>query len=136
LKARHALRQANSVYNLPTTKQAIKWMHAVCGYPVKSTWLKAVQAGNFISWPLLTACNVQKYYTKTVETPKGHPNQTRKKVRSTKPKATPFETGNTQQLHGLKVCDIFTRVYGTRSTIFSDQTGKLPTNHSQEINTS
>ncbi len=30
-----ALRQANSVYNLPSTKQAIKWMHAVCGYPVK-----------------------------------------------------------------------------------------------------
>jgi hypothetical protein len=36
-KARQALRQANSVYNLPSTEQAIKWMHAVCGYPVKST---------------------------------------------------------------------------------------------------
>jgi hypothetical protein len=26
-KARHALRQANSVYDLPSIKQAIKWMH-------------------------------------------------------------------------------------------------------------
>jgi hypothetical protein len=34
-QARKALRQANSVYNLPSTKQAIKWMHAICGYPVK-----------------------------------------------------------------------------------------------------
>jgi hypothetical protein len=28
--------------------QANKWMHVVCGYPVKSTWLKAVQSGNFV----------------------------------------------------------------------------------------
>jgi len=39
-KARKALRQANSVYDLPSTEQAIKWMHAVCGYPVKSAWSK------------------------------------------------------------------------------------------------
>eukprot|EP00804_Cyclotella_cryptica_P013550 CCRYP_012907-RA/>CCRYP_012907-RA protein AED:0.59 eAED:0.66 QI:0/0/0/1/1/1/2/0/788 len=73
-KARHALRQANSVYDLPSTKQAIKWMHAVCGYPVKSTWLKAVHASNFIGWPLLTVRNIQKYFPETVETPKGHLN--------------------------------------------------------------
>ena len=60
LKAYHALCQANSVYNLPTTKQAIKCLYAVCGYPVESTWIKAVQAGNFIGWPLLTARNAQK----------------------------------------------------------------------------
>jgi len=48
------LQQANSVYDLPSTEEAIKWMHAVRGYPVKSTWLKAVKAGNYIEWPLLT----------------------------------------------------------------------------------
>ncbi len=32
-----ALQQADSIYDLPSTEQAIKWMHAVCGYPVKST---------------------------------------------------------------------------------------------------
>ncbi len=36
-QAQKCLRQANSVYDLPSTEQAIKWMHAVCGYPVKST---------------------------------------------------------------------------------------------------
>jgi hypothetical protein len=45
-----------------------------CGYPVKSTWLKAVQAGNFIRWPLLTVRTIQKYFPETVETPKGHLN--------------------------------------------------------------
>jgi hypothetical protein len=54
-----ALRQANSVYDLPLTKQAIKWMHAVCGYPVKSTWLKAIKAGNYVDWPMLNECNIR-----------------------------------------------------------------------------
>ena len=91
-KARQTLRQANSVYDLPSTEQAIRWMHAVCGYPVKSTWLKAIQAGNFIGWPLLTVRNIQKYFPETVETPKGHINQSRKNVRSTKQKHIPLET--------------------------------------------
>jgi hypothetical protein len=33
-KVKQALRQANSVYDLPSIEQAVKWMHAVCGYPV------------------------------------------------------------------------------------------------------
>ena len=32
-QARKALRQANSISDLQSTEQAIKWMHAVCGYP-------------------------------------------------------------------------------------------------------
>jgi len=59
-QAHQALHQANSVYGLPSTERAIKWLHALCGYPVKSTWIKAVQAGNFIGWPMLTPKNVLK----------------------------------------------------------------------------
>jgi hypothetical protein len=44
------------------TKQAIKWMHIMCGYPVKSTWLKATKAGNNVGWPVLNERNIQKYY--------------------------------------------------------------------------
>ena len=36
-KARHAPQKANSNFVLPSIKQAIKWMHAVCKYPVKTT---------------------------------------------------------------------------------------------------
>ena len=42
------LARASSVYELPSIEQGIKWMHAVCGYPVKSTWVKAIKAGNFV----------------------------------------------------------------------------------------
>ena len=90
-KARHALRQANSVYDLPSIEQAIKWMHAVCGYPVKTTWSTAAKAGNFVGLPLLTEKNINKYYPETDETPKGHMNQQQKNARSTK---TPFKVCN------------------------------------------
>jgi hypothetical protein len=126
-QAQKALRQANSVYDLPSTEQAIKWMHAVCGYPVKSTWLKTIKAGNYVGWPMLTKQNVQKYYPETIETAKGHLNQTRKNVRSTKAKPTPLETCDTSQLHGKKVRDVYTETYSVRETMFSDKTGRFPT---------
>jgi len=125
-QAQKALQQANSVYNLPSTKHAIKWMHAVCGYPVKLTWLKAIKAGNYVGWPMLTECNIQKYYPETIKTPRGNLNQTRKNVQSTKVKATPLETCNTSHLHGKKVRDVHTQMYMVRETMFSNQTGQFP----------
>jgi hypothetical protein len=101
-------------------------MHAVCGYPVKSTWIKAVQAGNFIGRPLLTVKNLQKYYLKTTETPKGHLNQAQKNVGSTKVKAQPFKDVQSHLLRGRKVKDIYTTVYDVYNTVFTDQTGKFP----------
>ena len=125
-KAKKFLHQANSVYDLPSTEQAIKWMHAVCGYPVKSTWLKAIKAGNYIGWPMLNERNVNKYYPETNETPKGHMNQSRKNVRSTKPKPMK-EYINKDKLAGKKIKDIYTKVYDAKDTIYSDQTGAFPT---------
>jgi hypothetical protein len=130
-RARQVLQQANSVYDLPSTEQAIKWMHTVCGYPVKSTWLKAVKAGNYIGWPLLTKQTVRKYYPETTEMPKGHLNQARKNVRSTEPK--PIEEIHSNQLRGKKVKDIYVKVYDVCETVFTDQTGQFPT-RSQSMN--
>jgi hypothetical protein len=101
-------------------------MHTICGYPVKSTWLKAIKAGNYVGWPMLTERNVQKYYPKTTETAKGHLNQTRKNVRSTKVKATPLETCNTSHLHGKKVRNVYIQTYMVHEFMFSDQTGHFP----------
>jgi hypothetical protein len=132
-QAQKALRQANSVYDLPSTEQAIKWIYAVCGYPVKSTWLKAIKAGKYLGWLMLNERNIQKYYPKTIKTAKGHVNQTRKNVRSTKAKTVPLETCDTSQLHSKKVQDVYTQTYMVRKTMFSDQTGQFPM-HSQQGN--
>jgi hypothetical protein len=101
-------------------------MHAVYGYLVKLTWLKAIKVGNYVGWPMLTEHNVQKYYPETIETVKGHLNQTKKNIRSTKVKAAPLETRNTSHLHGKKVCIVYTQTYMVHKTMFSNQTGQFP----------
>ena len=126
-KSKKFLQEANSVYNLPTTEEALKRMHTVCGYPVKPTWIKAMKAGNFTGWPMLNKRNVAKYYPETTETPKGHLNQSRKNVRSTKPKKDPLEKTDTTTLQGKKVRDVYTKVYDVRNTVFSEQTSQFPT---------
>ncbi len=78
-----------------------------------------------MGWPMLTKRNVQKYYPKMIETIKGHLNQTRKNVRSTKVKATPLETCDTY-LHGKKVRNVYTQAYMVHETMFSNQTGQFP----------
>ena len=35
--------EANSVYDLPSVDALVRYMHAAAGFPVKSTWLKAIK---------------------------------------------------------------------------------------------
>jgi hypothetical protein len=102
-------------------------MHIICGYPVKSTWLKAIKAGNYVGWLMLTEHNVQKYYPETSKTAKGHLNQTRKNMRSTKAKAAPLETYESSHLNNKKVHDVYTQMYMVLKTMFSNQPGQFPT---------
>ena len=75
---------------------------------------------------MLTERNVTRYYPETNKTPKVHLNQSRKNVRSTKPKRTPLEVTKTATLQGHKAREIYTSMYEVRNTVLSDQTGKLP----------
>ena len=45
-KSKKYFQQTNSVYILPSIEDAIKWIHTVCRYPVKSTWIKAINIWN------------------------------------------------------------------------------------------
>ena len=80
---------ANNVYELLSIKAAVRFMHAVCRYAVKSTWLKAIRNNHYVGWPMLTVRNVKKHFPKTVETPRGHMNATPAGIRSTKPVPLP-----------------------------------------------
>ena len=94
-------------------------------YPVKSIWLKAIKAGNFVGWPILTKRNVNKYYLDTNKTPKGHMNQTRENVQSTK--RAPLESFVSAEMKSKKVRDVYVKVYNARETMFLDRTGQFPT---------
>ena len=121
------LQQATCVYGLLSIHEAIKWMHTVCGYPVKSTWVKADKAGNYIGWPLLTTENIKKYYPETDYFPKGHMTQAIKNVQSTKGKPTPVNIYKTNKLSVKKERDIYTKAYDVQEIMFSDQRGQFPT---------
>eukprot|EP00957_Ditylum_brightwellii_P063065 4786387-Ditylum_brightwellii.AAC.1 len=62
----------------------MQFLHAAAGYPVASTWINAIKKGYYISWPGLTAENVRKHLTKSTITSRGHFEQQRKNLRSTK----------------------------------------------------
>ena len=109
-KSKKCIQHTNSVYGLTSKEEAIKWMHAVCGYPVKYTWIKSIKAGNNKGWPMITERNVARYHPETTKTPKEHMNQTSKNVRSTKPKRTPLEATNTSTLQGQKVHGVYTKI--------------------------
>ena len=53
--------EANSVYDLPSMEALVLYMHAAAGFPVKSTWLKAIKHGNYNSWSGLTYNNVSLF---------------------------------------------------------------------------
>ena len=64
--------QANIAYDLPSVSQTVRYLHAAAGYPTKDTWIKAIKAGNYISWPGLTATAARKHFPESDETQKGH----------------------------------------------------------------
>jgi hypothetical protein len=59
-------------YELPSIKPTIRYLHAVAGFSVEETWLKATQQGNSNSWPLINITNVTCYFPESEETQKGH----------------------------------------------------------------
>ena len=78
---------------------------------------------------MLNQRNVFKYYPETTKTTKGNLNQTRKNVRLTKPNTNPLEKTDTSTLRVKKVRDVYAKVYDVRNTVFSNQTGQLPTRY-------
>ena len=59
-------------------------MHAATGFPVRSTWIRAIKNGNFNSWPGLSYNNAAKYCPQLKETIKGHMVQSSQGVISAK----------------------------------------------------
>jgi hypothetical protein len=75
-----------------TIGERIAFLHACAGSPALSSFKSAIQAGYYTTWPELTAARVQKYLLASAATIKGHLDQQRKNLRSTKPKAKPKST--------------------------------------------
>jgi hypothetical protein len=62
--------RANAIFELPSTRQTILYHHASAGFPIKETFLNAVRAGNYATWPGLTIAALHKYFPDSDETQK------------------------------------------------------------------
>ena len=63
---------AMNAHDLPSVCALFYYLHACAGFPVRSTWLAVIKAGNFSSWPGLIYTNSAKYFPVYIETLKGH----------------------------------------------------------------
>jgi hypothetical protein len=76
--------EANTIFDLPNTRHSLLYYHALAGFPVKETFLDAVRAENYATWPGLTTTLIAKHFPDSGETQKGHMKGQRKGIRSTK----------------------------------------------------
>jgi hypothetical protein len=117
---------AFSAYDLPSVNALVRYFHAAAGFPVRDTWLKAIKAGNFKSWPGLTLQNASKYCPSTIETLKGHMVQTRAHVRSTKPKTpTPSPSLSVSSQMETPSNELHIRIENI-SKLYTNDTGRFP----------
>jgi hypothetical protein len=69
---------SNNVYEISKVCEETQYLYATAFSPVKSTFIKAIEAENFTTWPNLTVHHVKQYLEKPEATIKGHMNQQRK----------------------------------------------------------
>jgi hypothetical protein len=117
---------AMGVYELPRTKEVVRFLHAALGHPTQATLLTVAQHGNLVTFPGLTPQNISRHFPESDETQKGHMKQTKQGVRSTKIVDEDAMLGFKQQ-PGVKHKDMYLMVFNaTKKSMFSDQTGKFP----------
>jgi hypothetical protein len=116
---------AMGAYELPSTKEVVRFLHAALGNPTQATLLTAAQHGNLITFPGMTPQNVSRHFPESDETQKGHMKQTKLGVRTTKIVDTDAMLCFKQQ-PSVKHKDVYLMVFdATKKSMFTDQTGKF-----------
>jgi hypothetical protein len=112
--------------------ELIQYLHATCFSPTESTWIQAIKNNHFTTWPLLsTEPTVLKYFRNTPATAKGHLDQQRKNLQSTKPllpteatdEFTVVDTTNHRTNFLYATLGV---VHPATGQVYTDQTGRFP----------
>ena len=108
----------------------VLFVHALLGSPIYSTFLRAIRAGYLSSWPRLTTAIVLAHPPHTIATAKGHLNQLRQGLDSTK---THSDSPSSDEddipqlpLTAESANHIYVKVVRLPNTVSSDLTGKFP----------
>ena len=111
-------------YDLPSVVALVRYFHFAAGYPVRSTWLKDISAGNYSSWPGLTLANATKYCPSAEATIMGHLVQKLQGFRSTKHKP-PTTSSPENPIPRIRSNELFIQVTPI-SKFYTDYTGRFP----------
>jgi hypothetical protein len=128
------LETINVIFDLPSARQTLLWYHAAAGFPTKETFSNAVRAGNYSTWPGLTAKMIHCHFPDSNKTIRGPLKGQQQGICSTKQKvldklvemaATSLHLA-TLKAPIIKHSDIFVRIEDLSDTIHLDQTGGFP----------
>jgi hypothetical protein len=109
-----------------TKADLVAFLHAACFSPATSTFLRAIKAGYFATWPGLTPELVTQHLPKSIASVKGHLDQQRKNVRSTKP--TPAKLSSEASFERLdqRTNVVFANIFEPTGQIYTDLPGRFP----------
>ena len=113
--------EAHNIFEIKRIQQLVTYHHKTCFSPVTSTWLTAVKNNFFQAWPGLTTQRISRHLQKSEATEKGHMQQHRQNVRSTKGKIEDCPEQPQKRTNAA-----FTTIYEMKKEISTDQTGKFP----------
>jgi hypothetical protein len=119
--------QAHNAYNLPSISQTVRYLHAAAGFPVRDTWIKAIKAGKYNTWPTIMPTSVRRHFPESDETQHGHMKQQRQGVRSTRTRIE--DESNEPTLPKKK--DVYVEIHNVSDTMHIDQTGRFPATSSR-----
>ena len=112
-----------------TIAQHVAFLHGAMCFPALSTLCDALDEGFLTSLPEITSKLVRKYPPPSATMVQGHLDQTRQNVGSTQ--QSPANRPPTQQspatLAGTRTHNVFASCIPATGSIFTDQTGRLPT---------
>ena len=100
------------------------YYHRAAFSPVPTTFISAINKGNFSTWPGLTAELISKHLPKSLATAKGHNKLARQNVWSTRPQELPVARTKTVQINEVEPIDL----------LATDLTGHFPTISSRGYN--
>ena len=112
----------HNVYELPSIEQTIRYIHAEAVFPTKYTWIKSICNGNYLTCPLITVTNVHQHFPESEKTQKGHMQNQRQGLQSTKVHSQlPMQqSGEAKLSPEEKKRDVFLAIYKPKETFYTD----------------
>jgi hypothetical protein len=117
---------AYSTIEHKTKADLVAFLHAACLSPATSTFLGAIKAGYFATWPGLTPELVTQHLPKSIASIKGHLDQQRKNVCSTKPTPTNLSSEPSLERLDQRTNVVFANIFEPTGQIHTGLPGRFP----------